>query len=295
MAVESPARAGGPAPNAIVLLANYLQAPPGWRQSFGWVGSRMLLWCLSGRGEITVNGRHGELGAGQFLFIPWGHAISYATGDYQPYLLGGIHVVPDHSPDVEPEYRIVHTQSGPPPERPERRDAELPGLAETLAGRLDDVPGLAQLADYVVKWYVGRRREEPVARALGRVLLAEMVAAARTPEAASVTLPARLRRVMDHVRRNLVRAMAVEDLAALAECSPATLSRLFRRHLRMTPIGWVIRQRVERARELLVSTQMPVGEIGAAVGVEDPFYFSKLFRKATGHTASDFRRRNSLV
>jgi AraC-like DNA-binding protein len=285
----------GPAPDAIVLLANYLQAPGGWGVEFGWVGSRMLLWCLSGRGQVTVNGVRRGLEAGRFLFLPWGHAIRYVTDDYQPFLLGGIHVIPDHDRDVPPEYRIVHSDRDLSAERPERRDAKLPGLDDVLVGRLDDVPGLEGLTDYVVKWFVGRRREESAARALGRVIISEMIGAAGGREAGAVMLPARLRRVMEHVRRNIARPLTVEGLAAVADCSPATLSRCFRKHLRVTPIGWVIRRRVEKARELLVSTRLPVGEVGARVGVDDPYYFSKLFRKSTGFTASEYRLRNSLV
>ncbi len=285
----------GIAPDAMVLLANHHQAAPGWRQRFGWVGSRMLLWCLSGRGSAEVNGRAHELEAGRFLFLPWGHSIAYAADRREPYVLGGIHVVPDHAPGAPVEYRIVHVDRDLSAERPERRDVPLPGLEDTLAGRLDDLPGLAALAEYIVQWYVGRRREEHVARALARVLLAEMLGAARAPSSAAVGLPARLRRAADHARGNLGRTLTVAGLGEVAGCSPATLSRLFRRHLRETPMGWVIRQRVARARELLATTRLPVAEVGARVGVGDPFYFSKLFRRATGLTASDYRRRNSLV
>ncbi|MHC4917910.1 MAG: helix-turn-helix domain-containing protein, partial [Planctomycetota bacterium] len=177
----------------------------------------------------------------------------------------------------------------------ERRDAELPGLEGALVGRLDDVPGLEGLTDHVVKWFVGRRREEYAARALGRVIISEMTGAARGPEAGSLMLPARLRRVMEHVRRNIGRPLSVEGLASVADCSPATLSRAFRKHLRVTPIGWVIRRRIEKARELLVSTRLAIGEVGVRVGVDDPYYFSKLFRKSTGCAPSEYRRRNSLV
>jgi len=284
-----------PAPNAIVLLANYKACAPGWSMSLNWVGSRMLLWCLSGAGSLTVNGEEHAFAGGDFLFIPWGHSIGYRAAREDPFFLGGIHVVPDHDPAVEPEYRIVHDARDRSAERPERRDARLPGLDEALAGRLDDVPGLENLADYVVKWYVGRRREEEVARSLGRVILSEMIAVARTPGAASVMLPGRLREMMNHVRANLQRRLTIAELEAVSGCSAATVSRLFNHYLRMSPITWVIRQRIEKARELLTSTLLPVSEVGARVGVDDAFYFSKLFRKTTGQTATDYRRRNSLL
>jgi len=284
-----------PAPNAVVLLANYKACPSGWEGGSTWVGSRMLLWCLSGTGRMTVNGTAQAFGAGDFLFIPWGHSIHYRASRKAPFFLGGLHVVPDHDPAVPPEFYIVHVRGGEPSERPERRDARLPGLERTLAGRLEDVPGLEGLADYAVKWYVGRRRTEEVARSLGRLVVAEMVAAARTPGAASVMLPARLREMMAFARARLHRRIAVDQLAAACGASAATASRLFKRHLRMSPITWVIRQRIAKAGELLSTTLLPVSEVGARVGVDDAFYFSKLFKKVTGTTATEYRRRNSLL
>jgi AraC-like DNA-binding protein len=285
----------GVAPNAIILLANYKASTPGWDWRFEWVGSRMLLWCLSGGGAVTVNGTEHAFTGGDFLFIPWGHSIRYRAAQEGPFFLGGIHVIPDHDPAVEPEYRIVHSRDSVPPDRPERRDVRLPGLEQVLTGSLDDVPGLEHLADYVVKWYVGRRRAEEVARSLGRVILSEMMAVARTPGAASVMLPARMRDMMDHVRANLHRRLTIADLEQVSASSAATVSRLFGRHLRMSPMTWIIRQRIEKAKELLSTTLLPVSEVGARVGVDDAFYFSKLFKKSAGQTATDYRRRNSLL
>jgi AraC-like DNA-binding protein len=284
-----------PAPNAVVLLANYKACPPGWDQGSTWVGSRMLLWCLSGAGRVTVNGTAHAFGAGDFLFIPWGHSIRYSASQEDPFFLGGLHVVPDHDPEVEPEFFVVHVKGGSIPDRAERRDVDIPRLEDTLVGRLEDVPGLAQLADYVIKWYLGRRRTEEVARSLGRLILSEMLAVASTPGAASLMLPARLREMMAHVHASLDRRISVTDLARVSGSSAATVSRLFNRHLKMSPMTWVIRQRIEKARDLLSTTLLPVAEVGARVGVDDAFYFSKLFRKHTGSTATEYRRRNSLL
>ena len=105
VSAPSPQPGDFPAPNAIVLLANYKACTPGWSWGLNWVGSRMLLWCLSGTGRVAVNGTERSFVGGDFLFIPWGHSIHYRAAREEPFFLGGIHVIPDHDPGIEPEYR----------------------------------------------------------------------------------------------------------------------------------------------------------------------------------------------
>jgi AraC family transcriptional regulator of arabinose operon len=52
---------------------------------------------------------------------------------------------------------------------------------------------------------------------------------------------------------------------------------------------FVERQRIERARQLLVMTSLSVKEIGRGVGFESPFYFSLRFKRHTGKSPRSFR------
>lgn len=52
---------------------------------------------------------------------------------------------------------------------------------------------------------------------------------------------------------------------------------------------------MDRAAELLATTALRVGEIGRSVGVEDPYYFSRLFRCVRGVTPTAHRLRTALV
>ena len=52
---------------------------------------------------------------------------------------------------------------------------------------------------------------------------------------------------------------------------------------------YLTRTRIDRAIDLLSTTAMSVGEVGAQVGFHDPSHFSKAFEKVTGHSPSAFR------
>ena len=70
-----------------------------------------------------------------------------------------------------------------------------------------------------------------------------------------------------------------------------TFKRRFNAATGETPISYVQRLRVERAKRLLESTTQPIEEISWAVGYEDPASFRRLFKRLTALTAGEYRRR----
>ena len=72
------------------------------------------------------------------------------------------------------------------------------------------------------------------------------------------------------------------------------LRGIFRRHLQQTPGNWIYHRKMLHAAQLLVSTNLSVGEIAARVAVNDPYYFSRLFKRHLGMSAKTYRRTYAL-
>jgi AraC-like DNA-binding protein len=75
--------------------------------------------------------------------------------------------------------------------------------------------------------------------------------------------------------------------------SSTYLHGLFTRALGLTPRELLTRLRLAKARELLVATSLPGAEVARECGFENVPYFFTLFRRQTGLTPGEFRRRNS--
>lgn len=101
-----------------------------------------------------------------------------------------------------------------------------------------------------------------------------------------------LSRVVDLVRDRLADSLRVADLAAAAECSDAQLERRMKRVFGLTPGQYILRVRVDRARQLLSSTQTPLAEIAAQVGFYDQASFTRRFARLTGQTPAQYRATN---
>lgn len=82
----------------------------------------------------------------------------------------------------------------------------------------------------------------------------------------------------------------IEEYAKNRNMSVCWFIRLFKERMGVTPMQYLIYIRINRAKELLKNTNYSVQEISSLVGYEDPFYFSRLFRKQTGRSPSAYRR-----
>ncbi len=94
----------------------------------------------------------------------------------------------------------------------------------------------------------------------------------------------------DWALAHLGEPLDIAQLAHHARVSPRTFSRRFRDETGYTPMQWVMRARVDRARELLEETDRGVEEIAAHVGLGTATNLRRYFRRVLGTTPTDYRR-----
>lgn len=83
--------------------------------------------------------------------------------------------------------------------------------------------------------------------------------------------------------------LSLRDLASELYISPDYLRQLFRKRFGQSPIHYLIRKRIEAAEELLTTSNTAIRDIGERCGFDNPYYFSRMFRKVTGKRPSDYR------
>ena len=107
--------------------------------------------------------------------------------------------------------------------------------------------------------------------------------------AASVDVAA-VGRAIAYIEDNPDRAISLGELAGAAGLSRFHFSRVFKRHLGLSPARYVERARIEQAKALIVSAEMSLANIAQAVGFADQSHFSRRFRVSEGRTPAAFAR-----
>ncbi len=93
------------------------------------------------------------------------------------------------------------------------------------------------------------------------------------------------------IAENFAVAAPVEEMVRWSGLAPRTFKRRFKAATNHSPIAYVQRIRVERAKRMLETTGEPIEEISWAVGYEDPASFRRLFKRLTGLTPGAYRQR----
>jgi len=95
--------------------------------------------------------------------------------------------------------------------------------------------------------------------------------------------------VLVRIRQHLNEPWDRVRMADLAALSPARFDQVFKEVIGMTPSRWLQFERVTRAKKLMLSTDLPVYEIAALVGFEDPYHFSRFFKRHEGCSPNQWR------
>jgi AraC-like DNA-binding protein len=95
-----------------------------------------------------------------------------------------------------------------------------------------------------------------------------------------------------HIRRHATESIDFTALAASFGVSPATLRRRFLAAYGQSPKALQLALRLDRAKQLLATTDTAVAAIARALGFADAYYFSRLFSAREGLAPTEFRRRH---
>ena len=88
-----------------------------------------------------------------------------------------------------------------------------------------------------------------------------------------------------------LKKITLDDIADTLHVNRSYLSRYYKNKTGVNLFDEILMKRVEKAKEYLQNTEMKTYEISEAVGVEDAGYFSKMFKKITGVSPKEFRKR----
>jgi YesN/AraC family two-component response regulator len=99
--------------------------------------------------------------------------------------------------------------------------------------------------------------------------------------------------VIDYIERNIKKGISLEDVANHVNISTYYLSKIFKKEMGVNFITYITDRKMDLAKEMLVTTDVPVLNIALDLAYNEANYFSKAFKKKTGYTPSEYREKFS--
>ena len=229
----------------------------------------ILVVCGAGSGWLHLGDRRFDVAAGSAFVVPRGAPHAYGASERDPWTVWWCHL---RGADVDELVRGMSASAEEPVlplHRPERPIALLDEMITTLTEdqswpRLVLAAGSAFTLATVI---TGDRR-----------------------------LPADgdpVQRAMDHLAQTADRPIRVADVAALVGLSPSHLTALFRRATGGGVLAHHAALRMAKARQLLDGTRAPVADVAQELGYDDPFVFSRAFRRHHAMSPRAYRNRDA--
>ncbi|MGA0556641.1 helix-turn-helix domain-containing protein [Larkinella sp. VNQ87] len=237
------------------------------------------LYLTEGEANMTIGSERFTIHAHELLFVPAGQVFSFRENDVNRGYICGFH--PDFlvgriaRNDLLNEFTFLRVW-GNPKLQPEAESARF--LRRLLNRLLTEYSryGLQHL-DLLQAYFLAF---------LCEVDLAYQPTVTEEPVAA-VTITNRFRELLfAHIRTK----HRVTEYASLLHITPNHLNKTVKAVTGKSPTQWIDETVLLEAKVLLCQSELSVSEIAAQVGLEDPSYFTRLFRKYEGQTPTEFRR-----
>jgi AraC family transcriptional regulator len=101
--------------------------------------------------------------------------------------------------------------------------------------------------------------------------------------------PHRLHQVLCFIEERVTGPIGIRDLAAEVNMSPFHFARMFKEAMGDPPHEYITRVRMERAKQLLAASQLPLRQVATSVGYQTQAHFTGVFHKRVGVTPRTYR------
>jgi AraC-like DNA-binding protein len=249
--------------------AGHMQASRHHRIARETLAGHELVYCLKGAGTLKIAGRLHRVKARSLYWISCWHPHEYQADPAHPWELYWVRI---EGPGLDALSNLLRIRETPV--FPTLDDTAMRHLFEECFAILEapspsapaqmhsNIANLLQ-ALYENRFKDGSQEDEPVPSALERPLV--------------------------RMRQHYADALRLSDLAPLAGMSVSHFIRTFKHSMGTSPIDWLRRERINQAKRRLIDSEEPIKEIARQCGYRDPYFFSKDFKKLTGHPPSAYR------
>ena len=252
-------------------IGYYPKAQHHYRERLQGIDQHILIYCVEGKGTAQISGQKYQVEPDSFLIIPGGSPHSYAADEADSWTIYWVHFKGDTAKAIvdnmvnrlDGHHGLVHFQQ------------KRINLFEEIYTSLERGYGHDNLSyANMILWYY-----------LSSFLYNDKfyLAESKTKGNDKVEL------AINYMQENLSQMLTLGDIAASVNISVPHFSSIFRKKTGFSPIEYFIHLKVQKACQYLLFTDLRVKEIAEKLGIEDPYYFSRMFHKLMGVSPNLYR------
>jgi AraC-like DNA-binding protein len=258
-----------PGNDLTVVCAGREECTPGYRIERKGFRYHAVEYVFSGQWELVVGAKRQLLGPGSlFSYGPGTHYRLTAAGDSNL-----VKFFVDFAGHVAPTL------------------LKASGLGKRRCLQLQQTRWLHDLFDQILDCAnLGRPSARLIGSRLTELLLLRIREDSRLGSPSQSEAQRTFERCREFLQENYATLMSVSEVATHCSIDAAYLSRLFKRYADENPLQYLARIKMDHAAELIMRSGCSVKQAGAAVGFEDPYHFSRVFKRVHGVAPGRFSR-----
>lgn len=236
------------------------------------VNQYVFIYCMDGKGAYRIGEHRYEVTGNQYFILPAGIPHAYAADEAEPWTIYWIHfkgaLAPYYAAGASCPMDVL-------PEKQSRISDRI-GMFEEMFNTLRSGLGMEELryVSSLFHYYLGSLR---------------YIQQYRKANADKAEGENAVNAIIHFMKENLEKHLTLDALAGEVGYSPSHFSMLFKKQTGYAPLAYFNLLKIRAACVMLDTTDMKINQICYKVGMEDAYYFSRLFAKLMGMPPSEYR------
>ena len=244
---------------------HYVERPKG-------IGQNILIYCVEGNGWVEINGKEILIEPSQYITIPANEPHAYGTDKNDAWTIYWVHfngnltayivnLIIKHSKDYKPYLAYNENRI--------KLFEEI--YAQLEKGYSDDTLRYVNMIFY---------------HFLSSLLYEERFNGTETGKEDTIST------AIEVMKNKLNEVLSLNELACVSNLSTSHFSTVFKKETGYSPIDYFNHLKIQKACQYLLFTDMSIKEISFSLGIEDQYYFSRMFSKLMNVPPKEYRKRN---
>jgi len=262
----------------ITMIGYYPKAKNHYRERPEAIGEYILIYCIEGNGFMQVGGNDFVLNENQLIILPANIPHSYTADEANPWTIYWVHFKGNLAS------HFVQGLNKPT------------DIKSTINSRINERIALFEEIFTTIQYGYSKQNLHYAITVfyhfLGTIRYVDQFVNARMNEPNKSDL---IETAIYYMKENIEKKLSIKDAAKFIGYSPSHFSKVFTETIGITPNEYFNLIKIQKACELLQKTNMKINQISYKIGIQDNYYFSRLFKKIMKVSPREYRKLKGLI